>query len=243
MSKIKEIYTFFSNLKTKVQAPKHNSVSNCIENVQNNIPIASYMPILNKQDIYTVCKNKCIQALQGKNPYEKVFILNKENNTIIKELDGDLGCCYIDKIFLKRGPLKILHGHTSFENNCTSPVSFQDFKLLNDNPNIVEISAFDSLGKESVLKKNDNYSCLSKKQFNDLKNTYIKYLLEYADKPDREKILELHQYCKTHEKSRAVQAKIAELLTELQYKKGGVNAIDAFWRENAERLNITYKPY
>lgn len=234
--------SFIKNVRSKLATFRASKVCqpDCQATVQN---IPFYVPNLQQLDNMSACKLKCIQALRGRKPFEKVFILDAETDNIIKDFNGDLNSCYIDKKFLESSFVKILHGHVEFEKGVVAPVSFQDFKLLNDNKYIKEIIAYDSDGKESILKKTAEYKHLKRRKFNEIRERYIHYLMEYAAPEDRDKILQLQTYCKTHKNCKAVQSQIGELLTQLQYKKQGVDAIDKFFRDIAPELHLEYTPY
>ena len=243
ISCIKNLFTHLADIKTDIKSVSKYFITRPSIQTEQTKRIPYYIPNIGNKDMVKKCKTICAEALNGKNPFEKLFILNANTNAIVKELNGDAQNCYIDKIFFKKDFVKIIHGHTKFKSGATSPVSFQDFKILNTYNKLTEITAVDSQKRTSTLRKKTNFQSLSKSEFEQLKNKYIEYLMKYASEKDRKKIEELQKYCREHKDAYAVRGQIAELLTELQYNENGVKAINHFWKDMAAKLKLEYIPY
>lgn len=191
----------------------------------------------NSPDMFShnIGKQKCINALKCKNPYELVMVIDKSSGKILGEFMGDLKNCYV-KLPQKTSPLVLVHGHNSIKGK-TLPVSFQDFLLMNDT-NVNKIVAYNEKGQESYLQKNANFTPLSKKQIEQLKVSFLYHILNNASSAEADKVKSLIKYCIKNKNSKLVKQEIAEKINDLQFKSDGL--IDKFWRKNAPKLNLEY---
>ena len=104
----------------------------------------------------------------------------------------------------------------------------QDFLVLNDNPQLIEIVAFDINGNESRLIKNTNYKKLSNADFRKLEKKSVDYLIDGASNEKREKLFSLIDYYKKHSEATSIKQSIADLLTQLQYEENAADSVNKF---------------
>ena len=191
----------------------------------------------NSPDVFSqnIGKQKCINALKCKNPYELVVTIDKSSGKILGEFIGDLQKCHV-KLPQETSPLVLLHGHVSVKEK-TLPVSLQDFLLMNDT-NVNKIIAYNKNGQESYLQKNANFTRLNKNQIEQLKVSYLHHILNNASSEDTAKLKSLIKYCIKNKNSKLVKQEIVEKINDLQFKSDGL--VDKFWRKNASKLNLEY---
>ncbi len=190
---------------------------------------------------YLGSKVQCVEALNSKNPRELVFLLDNETGECVGKYAGDAKSCKFDSPLPSRS-LTLLHGHAPIEGTTkTLPVSFQDFLVLNNNNSIHKIIAFDKRGRKTFLAKGVGYEALDKSKLSTLKKEYVKHLLDNSSKDDTKHIDSLMDYCKANPNNcESIKWKVAEKITNLQYKESAVELIDSFWKNNAKSLNLEY---
>lgn len=190
-------------------------------------------------------KTKCLEALQGPNPREVVYVLEQNTGSCFTEAVGDASSCAVKlktiQTLNKNASMVLLHGHPDISKEAGSlPVSLQDFLVLNNNKQLQKIIAYNSKGEQSFLRKKPEYKPLSEEQIKDLKNKYMKAFINESKPEQTDKIKELIDYSSKNHNSNAVKAEIAERLNKLQEEKSAKKIIDRFWSKNADRLNLIY---
>lgn len=193
------------------------------------------------QKSYMDSKYKCIEALNSAKPRELVFLLDSKSGKVVGEFTGDAKSCVINGK-INGDDVVLLHGHPAIKGSSkTLPVSLQDFIVLNDNSKLTQIVAFDKKGHKYSLTKQKDYQKLSKMKMKELKDSYLRYLLENSSKNDTKTIRDLVAYCKANPSNcESIKGKIAEEITNLQYKDAAPDLIDEFWKNNANSLNLEY---
>lgn len=193
------------------------------------------------QKSYITSKYKCIEALNSSKPKEIAYILDSKSGKVLGEFSGDAKSCVIDGK-ITGDNMVLLHGHPALKGSSkTLPLSLQDFIVLNSNDGLKQIIAFDKNGNKYSLKKLEEFQKLSKSQIKSLKSGYLKYLLENSSKADTKHIDSLMAYCKANPNNcESIKWKVAEEITNLQYKESAVELIDSFWKNNAKSLNLEY---
>lgn len=184
-------------------------------------------------DIY---KSRCINALKSENPHELAFIIDKKSGQCLGSFVGDEMSCAVD-IPKTSSSLILLHGHPQV-NGSSMPVSLKDFLLMNES-NIDKIVAYNNKGEFSFLQKTSAFRQLSHDEVVKLRAEYMRHIVKTASKEEAQKIDDLARYCVKHKGSELVKQGIAERLSALQYKSGGI-IVDNFWKDLAPKLNLEY---
>lgn len=193
------------------------------------------------QKSYMDSKYKCIEALNSSKPKELAFLLDSKSGKVIGEFSGDAKSCVISGK-INGDEVVLLHGHPVINGSSkTLPVSLQDFVVLNDNSNLKQIIAFNRKGHKYSLTKMDGYQKLSSSEMKGVKDSYLRYLLNNSSKNDTKTISDLIAYCKANPNNcESIKGKVAEEITNLQYKEAAADLIDEFWKNNAKSLNLEY---
>lgn len=193
------------------------------------------------QKSYMDSKYKCIEALNSSKPRELAFLLDSKSGKVVGEFAGDAKSCVINGK-ISGEEVVLLHGHPAINGSSkTLPVSLQDFVVLNDNSNLKQIVAFNRKGHKYSLTKMEGYQKLSNSEMKGLKDSYLMYLLNNSSKKDTTKIRDLVAYCKANPNNcDSIKGKVAEEITNLQYKEAAADLIDEFWKNNAKSLNLEY---
>jgi hypothetical protein len=203
------------------------------------------MPVYQESNanVFLLAKTKaeCVDALRCSTPYEKMFLLDEKNNTIISKIIGEEKNCGISNSILNKinSNTIALHGHPAFFSDISAPVSFQDFKLLNS-CELKKIIAYNKNGEFSLLQKSPQYKALQKSEFRKLENTYLETLLDYLPTKSKAEVKDyLNKYKKSGEKENLVQ--ILNTMNDFQLTKDGAKATHAFWQTHAQEANLIYK--
>ena len=97
-------------------------------------------------------KNRAISALKGKNPHERLIIVDK--NRILDEIEGDSYSGVLIPIKYKTNKLSVVHGHPDlYGKGCLAPISIADASTILRWNNLEEIVAYNTKGEFSMLKK------------------------------------------------------------------------------------------
>lgn len=229
----------FSESVSKVNAGKYSKTKVPLDNVE--LKKYSNKSLTPFQKSYMNSKYKCVEALNSSKPKEVAILLDSKSGKVLGEFSGDAKSCIINGKIIGEDVV-VLHGHPALKGSSkTLPVSFQDFLVLNSNDNIKQVIAFDKSGHKYYLKKLEEYKQLSTLNLRSLKNEYLKYLLENSSKQDTKHINDLVAYCKANPNNcESIKNKVAEEITNLQYKESAVDLIDGFWKDNAKSLNLEY---
>ncbi len=193
------------------------------------------------QKSYMDSKYKCIEALNSAQPRELAFLLDSKSGKVVGEFAGDAKSCVINGK-INGDEVVLLHGHPAIRGSSkTLPVSLQDFIVLNDNSKLKQIIAFDKKGHKYSLTKLQDYQKLSNMEMKELKDSYLRFLLDNSSKNDTKTIRDLVAYCKANPNNcDSIKGKVAEEVTKLQYKESAADLINEFWKNNAKSLNLEY---
>ena len=201
-------------------------------------------------------KNKAVQALRIKRPYERIIIQSK--NQILDEIQGDLYQGEIDPSKYKE-KIVIIHGHPdTYADGCTAPVSGADYMTLKEFSNIDSIIAYNSKGEYSMLTKRKSGFAFwdfiiaplkSVKEYILYQQEFIKIIKELTPP----KILKRKQYLAEklervrRGKSLKCSAEMEEELKKinleqerLQSSQKGVIKIHNLWRTKDKKLGVEY---
>ena len=238
-----KILDFYNNFKINKTVKNkfcrtQDTISNHIDQRLAELPRVT-IPLFNKRNVY---KQECINALTCEMPFERVFVVDSKTDALLAKLDGGVNTCTIPRKLLKGQNVAILHGHPKLSNGLTSPISLQDFIVLNSE-GVSEIVVYNSSGGQSVLKKTNKFKTLSGKGIEELKSNFIKHLYEYADDETKVRLDNLFEYVHKKKDSDLIKQEIADILTELQTKECGIIATDDFWRVNAAKYGLEYIPF
>ena len=193
-------------------------------------------------------KSRCVQALNGPNPYEHGVILS--GRRVLDEIIGDESSGLIRPSKYKTNII-FLHGHPDmYAKGCTTPVSTTDFKTLVGNiffdRNVDELYAFNSLGE---------YSKISKKVKNpenkfQLFWNYYKYarinaaearlLKKMSFAPIYEEYYRKMETGTIEEKIKLLEEGIAKDKS-IKSTEADCRIINEFWKKNAKSFGIDYE--
>lgn len=186
-------------------------------------------------------KAECVDALKSYTPYEKIILLNEKSNTVLSEINGDAKACEIASSILNKAEENTiaLHGHPAFISDISAPVSFEDFKLIN-NCKLKKIIAYNKNGEFSLLEKTPLYKKLSSSEFRKLESKYFVSLFNHLPKQSKTIGQEyIEKYKKTGDKKNLLD--LISIINEFQLTKEGTKATHAFWQNHAQEANLMYK--
>lgn len=205
-------------------------------------------------------KSRAIAALQGKNPHERLLIVDK--NRVLDEVEGSSFMGVLYPLKYKSSKVSVIHGHPdSYAKGCTAPVSAADASTVLRWKNLNEIIAYNTKGEFSALKKvgdidgNGLFSNL-KKKFRNLINTinsegiklrYKKMLIppEISKRLNEinRKIVDCVKGKGTEDEFNALldeQKKLAKIIEEAQLTESGCKQTHDFWLKYAKKYNLEY---
>lgn len=182
-----------------------------------------------KEDALEYAKNKVVSALNAETPFEYLVFVSRNNN-ILGEFEGGQGSVdgrlkYSDylKMFLPNTGYTSIHGHPA-QGGFSTPISYSDFLILNNDDNLDEVIAFNNKGEYSKLKKKKGFKPIN---------------------PD--KTYELHKRlwdditCSVRELSVDKREPEPEEIEEYLRGIDGIKQVHTFWKENASKLNVEYE--
>lgn len=207
-------------------------------------------------------KTRILKALNKKNPYEHLVIIDKDTNTIIAQAKGEKDSIKTDAFNLinPSGKFSVEHGHpTSCIINgkpSAMPISFVDYRSSIWGHNAEEVIAYDANGNFSKLRRSANYKKLSDKEI----AYYEKLQMQICDEIYLKKMLE-HLPKEFHSVTSGINLKRfydilkinGQLSKELDIKfQKAFNetkkecpellyGIDKFWKTHAEKLGVIYE--
>lgn len=194
----------------------------------------------------TRIKNICVSTLSGNNPCETMVVYDQDENKIINKYKGDKTSCRVFSSDLKSksNNLVIFHGHPDIEfqgEYFYTPISFDDFMVLNSNKSVKEIIAYGKRGEKTTLKKCSNFTPLRTGDIEQIKKDIMKKLYKHADSKTISKVKELNEYCEKHpNNSNAVLNQALKLIQDIALTPNGAIAINEFWKQNASMYNMEY---
>lgn len=198
-------------------------------------------------------KNKCVQALNSKTPYEHGVVIS--GRRVLEEIVGTTSSCSFTPQKYKTN-ITFLHGHPDmFAKGGTTPISVADFRALVGNilmnRNVDEIVAFNSKGEFSKLSK----KVKRPKNKISLIWNYIKYariekkeqkmLSKLSIAPLLDKRRKLSSNLRTKDGvNEIIYNQILEIDKLLSFFKATENdckIIHNFWKKNASSLGVNYE--
>lgn len=198
-------------------------------------------------------KNKCVQALNSKTPYEHGVVIS--GRRVLEEIVGTTSSCSFTPQKYKTN-ITFLHGHPDmFAKGGTTPVSVADFRSLVGNilinRNVNEIIAFNSLGEYSKLSK----KVKQPKNKISLIWNYIKYgRIEKKEQKIFSKLsiaplLKKRKFLQTKLRTKdGINEQILNQIIEIDKQISSFKAtekdckiIHEFWKENASSLGVNYE--
>ena len=233
-----------------------------------NIEGLKYQPL--KTDVFEFrslksarkyAKDKSIDAIQSKNPFERLVVIDKDTKRIVTEIDGNRNNVSTKGLSIPNNA-SMVHGHPTLntmpKTSVATPISFNDFAVLNKKGS--DIIAFNSAGEFSMLAKKPNFKPLSKEQINyygKIHSTYVVYENNLIQRI-ASKLPLIFQDCKSLQEIKLV---MKELETKFGLSKkqvlqmvakceqvikdniglGEVKGIHKFWQDYADELGVVYK--
>lgn len=198
----------------------------------------------NRNDAIQYATDKITSRLNAKNPREYLVYVDEDNN-ILGEYVGNSGSVYGDLLFYDMLKTKLfgykyttLHGHPEHDGYST-PLSFNDFEILNNNNAINEIVAINNDGEKSILKKNENFKEIDDETIYNLFTDYWGMLKEASKESLADKWEDVGKTVKNGFAEYTYSEN--EVILEYQKTLDGVKTIHNFWKENAPKLNLTYE--
>lgn len=207
-----------------------NAVSRCIKPIFKSVP-----------DMYcnNILKQNCVSALKSSNPYELAYVIDKKTQIPVSKFVGNLHSCEIDLQGVS-SPVYIIHSHPSVIGDISLPVSLQDYILMNNNPFIEKVVAYNIKGEESYLLKKPNFVSLSEKELENLKLRYSIFLINNLPVEVSKKVKSLINYSMNNKNCDVINQEIADRLNNIQHSEFAPEIIDKFWREFSPYCNVEY---
>ncbi|MCM1264598.1 MAG: hypothetical protein NC200_00220 [Candidatus Gastranaerophilales bacterium] len=213
----------------------------------------------NRTDAMEYAKEKIINELNKPYPREYMVYIGK-NNDILGEYRGDSESVYGDLLFFDMLKTKIpgynytsIHGHPDHD-GLTTPLSFSDFKVLNNNDKLHEEIALNKDGEYSSLKKTDKFEPLDYDTLYELGTEIWNRLTEESKEKMPEKWEQIGEITEENKNnpfnynyidndSIYVGPKYTEedVIIEYQTSIDGIKCIHNFWKETAPKINLIYE--
>ena len=204
-------------------------------------------------------KNRAIAALQGKNPHERLLIVDK--NRVLDEIEGSSSSVVFTPFTYKGSKLSAIHGHPdSYAKGCAAPVSAADASIILCWKKFNEIIAYNTKGEFSELKKVDSiddqgwFSNLKKKFKNstNIRNSEsvkLRYTKMFIPPEILKKYKEINKkigkcfFKGTQNEYDALiteKEKLAKMIIEAQLTETGCKQTHDFWLKYAKKYNLEY---
>lgn len=174
------------------------------------------------EDAYEYAKTKVVGALNSDSPYEHMVYIDNKNN-ILGEFKGHSGGVYGSLKFYDLLKMKLpsceyisIHGHPA-HGEYSTPISFSDFEIFNNESSLSEVIALNSKGEYSKLSKKDGFKSLDENVLNDFKHKLWDELQSGASAEDNDSVCAYQQTLP------------------------GIKTIHRFWVDNADKLNLNYE--
>ena len=203
-----------------------------------------------RRDVYNYAINQATKALNSSQPYEHAVYINNANNEVLAEFEGNKDKVYTAISFIDKLKLKLygegatlIHGHPSFENGVTPPISHPDFETLCNNDFLTEIVAVDKKGKVSLLRKTPFFSPPNETIKELVSTELVVILFDSFEETQPDKFVEIISAYQKETDS----LKTLELKKELDYYVLGQDsteytnrAIHEYWQTTAKKLGLEY---
>ena len=207
-------------------------------------------------------KTIILKALNNKNPYEHLVIIDKDTNAIIAQVKGEKDNIKTDAFNLINPSrnFSVEHGHpTSCIINgkpASMPISFTDYRSGIWGHNAEEVIAYDANGNFSKLRRSANYKKLSDKeivyyeklQMQIYDEIYLKKMLEHLPKEFHSVTSGIHlkrfyDILKINgQLSKELDIKFQKAFNETKKECPELlYGIDKFWNTHAEKLGVIYE--
>lgn len=198
--------------------------------------------------LITYAKSRIIPRLKAEIPheYEVVAIKGDKDINVLREFVGDQEkCCSLS---LKTvGQLKdpnlnviTMHGHPSCvpDKVMTTPVSLNDFFVMNSNEGEKTSIVFNELGEYSLLAKTDDFKKLDAAELKHLDTSYVQFLLKKLATSVKNGNTKMpHSTIEPYK----VDPILGQYISDFQTTEDGIYAIHEFWQQNAPKIGLTYK--
>ena len=207
-------------------------------------------------------KTKILKALNKKNPYEQMIIIDKKTNTIVAQAKGKKDYIHTDafNVIKPSGSFSVEHGHpTSCLINgkpASAPLSFDDYRSSIWGHGAEDVIAYDVNGKFSMLSRKPNFRKLSSKEieyydelyFKIYDDVYMKKMLGHLPKEFQfvtsgEQLGEIYRALKKNGKlSKELDNKFQQAFQELEKEHPEyLYKVDKFWRTHSDDLGVIYE--
>ena len=206
-------------------------------------------------------KSRAIEALKCVDPHERLVILDKTSHKIIKEVEGNKHSVNPAGVLIPQNT-SYVHGHPTIAiangKTIATPISFQDFKAINEK-NVKDIIAFNESGEFSALMKKADFQQLSEEQINYYQNIhnvyafYEKNLIKRISKKFPKKLQNCQSFQELKNNFLELRKKglnLEKILKMLEncndiiknsIGKHESKGIHKFWKDYADELGVIYK--
>ena len=199
----------------------------------------------NKSDAMQYAKRKITKALNDSNYPHEYLVYVGEDNEILGEFDGNNSEVHGNLLFYDRLKKQLLgykytslHGHPE-HNGYSSPLSFNDFEILNNDESLNEIVAFNKNGEKSILRKKDNFKKLDNETIKSMLQDYRNKLIEESKINMPEKWNQVGKSIKNDFCNYTYTEE--HVIIEYQQSLEGIKCIHNYWKNIAPKYNLEYK--
>lgn len=203
-----------------------------------------------RRDAINYATNWITLPLMSSKPYEYAVFIDNESNEILAEFKGDeshvmTGLSLADeiKVGFRGSGVTLLHGHPTYENGVTPPISFSDFCTLTSLDYITELVAMDKKGNVSGLRKTPDYKPISDEQRIEIYNDYHKILIQAAQQEEPGRISELKTEINATDdkiKQDSIYRVYEDLLFSFESSRIANKLWHNYWHANASKLGLEY---
>lgn len=199
----------------------------------------------NKPDAMQYAQRKITKALNDSNYPHEYLVYVGEDNEILGEFDGNNSEVHGNLLFYDRLKKQLLgykytslHGHPE-HNGYSSPLSFNDFEILNNDESLNEIVAFNKNGEKSILRKKDNFKKLDNETIKRMLQDYRNKLIEESKIKMPEKWNQVGKSIKNDFCNYTYTEE--HVIIEYQQSLEGIKCIHNYWKNIAPKYNLEYK--
>ena len=183
-------------------------------------------------------KLTCIQAMKSSVPYKRAFLVDEKNNQIIQKIlvADDLlnNQTFMTGEHNSNATLLFYHDKISCGNSSiSSPFNFEDLLLLNNN-SVRTITIINEQGQESSMSKDYNFKKISSEDLRDIQSSLFGEL--FCSLPE-----EIKKDYKNKKVNKTKVEKLISIIKLHQNTKTGMQVINQFWIDNANRYGLVYK--
>jgi len=231
---------------------KKRSPKTCVKNIK----------FKNFEQVKNYSKKQIIKALKKKNPYERLTIINKDNNTLVALVEGKESEVNSDVLMLVNplGRYSVEHGHPTIcminGKPVSDPLSFSDYIAAIRNHGAEEVIAYDIRGNFSMLRKKPDFKKLDYETIKHyeqllmqpLEDIYLKKMLaclpkEYQSVKSKEELFSIYdQLIESGKLTSELNLKFLKGIEETEkITPKELYIIDKFWRTHADDLGVIYE--